>query len=215
MRPYRTVMEKYSRQARSYDQRWNRSFGHATLQAAVEAVPWKSLKRVLDVGCGTGLLEETVRSHLHSPIRVIGVDISLAMLQHAQQKLLTADRISWTNAQAEHLPFSNGSFDAVVCANSFHYYRQPLPVLKEFRRVLRPGGCLVLADWCDDFLICKLGHWALRLADRARLHRYALKRCYSMKQFSELLTMAGFRIVSGRRLEIDWGWGVMVYNALA
>ncbi|MBI4464578.1 MAG: class I SAM-dependent methyltransferase [Acidobacteria bacterium] len=215
MNTYESVTDKYSRQASQYDRRWNRPFGDATLEAAIASIPWSSLKRLLDVGCGTGLLEEAVRWRLRKPAQVVGVDISLAMLQQAQQKLTTANRLSWTNAQAEHLPFAPASFDTVVCANSFHYYRQPVRVLKEFRRVLEPDGWLVLSDWCNDFLACKVGQWALRLAHHTGIHRYALKRCYGMKQCEELLTRAGFRIVSGHRSEIDWGWGIMVYRARA
>ena len=214
MQAYSSLKEKYSRQALSYDRRWNRTYGHATLQATVEAVPWGGLRRVLDVGCGTGeLLEVAGHGRLHPQIRVIGVDVSLAMLQQAHRKLNGAHRASWSNAVAEHLPFPGGCFDAVVCANSFHYYRRPLRVLEEFRRVLRPGGCLVLTDWCDDYLACKVSRWTLRLRDRARFRRYGLQQCYGMKQCREMLTRSGFQIESARRFKIDWLWGVMTYRA--
>ena len=137
------------------------------------------------------------------------------MLQKAQQKLRIADRFRWTTAQAENLPFPKATFDAVVCANSFHYYQHPVRVLEEFHRVLEPGGWLILADWCNDFLANKIGHWALRLAHSTYIHRYAMKRCYGMKQFEEMLAIAGFRIDGGRKSEIDWGWGIMVYRARA
>lgn len=215
MKSYESVMDKYSRQASQYDRRWNRPFGDATLEAAIAAIPWSGLKRLLDVGCGTGLLEEAVRGRLRPPLQVVGVDISLAMLGQARQKLSAAKRLSWTNAQAENLPFPRAAFDAVVCANSFHYYQHPTRVLQEFRRVLQPDGWLILTDWCDDFLACKIGHWALRLAHSTRIHRYAMKRCYGMKLCEDLLTDAGFRIDSGRKVEIDWGWGIMVYRARA
>ena len=214
MQAYSSLKEKYARQASRYDHRWNRTYGRATLQATVEAVPWSGLRRVLDVGCGTGgLLEEAGQRNLHPQIRVIGVDVSLAMLQLAQKKVNGTYHVSWSNAVAEYLPFPSGSFDAVVCANSFHYYRGPLRVLAEFRRVLRPGGCLVLTDWCDDYLACKVSGWTLQLRDRARFRRYGLQRCYGMKQCEELLTKTGFQIESARRFKIDWLWGVMTYRA--
>lgn len=87
MKAYASLKEKYSRQASRYDRRWNRTYGRATLRATVEAVPWDGLQRVLDVGCGTGgLLEEAGQRNLHPQIRVVGVDLSLAMLQLAQKK---------------------------------------------------------------------------------------------------------------------------------
>lgn len=210
---YRSVMDKYSRQASQYDRRWNRSFGDVILEAALMAIPGAGVERVLDVGCGTGLLEEALRERSPRPSQVVGVDISLAMLEQAREKLRNGKGLDWTNVQAEHLPFAKESFDGLLCVNSFHYYRQPLRVLQEFHHVVRPEGWLVLADWCRDFLACKVGQWALRLADRTRLHRYALERCYSMAECAELLHQARFRIEMDHRVPIEWGWGVMVYRA--
>jgi ubiquinone/menaquinone biosynthesis C-methylase UbiE len=210
---YAPLLDKYSRQATSYDRRWNIRWGEATLRAAIEAVPWSELSRVLDVGCGTGELERAVRSRLRSSFCLMGADISLAMLQRAHQKLRGVRGISWANAPAESLPFVEGAFDAVVCNNSFHYYRDPVRVLEEFRRVLRPDGQLILVDWCGDFWVNRLSQWALWAVHRLYLHRYALARCYGLDECETLLTSAGFRIDSAERLPIEWGWGVMVVRA--
>ena len=215
MKSYDALLEKYSRQATYYDRRWNLRWGEATLRAAVEAVPWNDVGRVLDVGCGTGVLEHAVQPRLRPPLSLIGVDISLPMLQLARQKLNGATRIQWTNSPAEHLPFADGTFDALICNNSFHYYRQPLLVLQEFRRVLRPDGWLILADWCNDFISCKLAHWALRLAHHTYIHRYALSRIYGLKEFESLLKTSGFRVQSAQRIPLDLGWGIMLFRARA
>jgi len=216
---YRPVLEKYERQAQSYDRRWNRSYGGALLQACIEAVPWTRVRRVLDVGCGTGSLEQNVLQNGHPPVHIIGVDASFAMLREAQSKLNGHGNghgpVSWNNALAEILPFRTASVDAVVCANSFHYYCHPVAVLMEFHRVLRPEGFLVIADWCHDFLTCKIGQWALRVAHQTGIHRYGLEHCYGMDELARLLTSAGFQIEMSRRFEIDWGWGAMVYRARA
>ena len=213
MHSYNPLVDKYARQAAHYDRRWNRPIGDVTLRVTLEAVPWEQLSSLLDVGCGTGLLEEAIRPRLGPRRSVIGLDISLAMLRQARHKLNGTPHVRWTNGQAENLPFVEAGFDAVVCTNSFHYYRQPLKVLQEFHRVVRPGGYLVLADWCNDFLACKVSQWALQLVHRTGLHRYALERCYKMAECEDLLRQAGFRIESGRRVRTHWGWGVMVYRA--
>ncbi|MBI2819495.1 MAG: methyltransferase domain-containing protein [Acidobacteria bacterium] len=215
MKVYQPLIEKYSRQATYYDRRWNLRWGEATLRTAIEAIPLEDLKRVLDVGCGTGMLELAVSPRLRSSHSLVGVDIALPMLQLAQQKLEKCDRISWTNAPAEQLPFESATFDGLVCNNSFHYYRQPLPVLKEFHRVLQPGGSLVLSDWCNDFPACKVSYWLLRLAHHTYIHRYALSRIYGLDEISELLFTAGFNVTSTERVGMDLGWGIMVLRAQA
>jgi len=215
LKAYQPLIEKYSRQATSYDRRWNLRWGEATLRAAVEAVPWEDLERILDVGCGTGMLEQAVRGLIRPPQTLVGVDIALPMLQRAQQKLAKSDCIRWINAPAELLPFATGIFDGLICNNSFHYYRQPLTVLQEFHRVLQPGGTLVLADWCNDFPACKASYRLLRLAHHTYIHRYALSRVHGLDEMSELLFTAGFAVTSAERVKMDFGWGIMVFRAQA
>lgn len=215
MKAYQPLIEKYSRQATSYDRRWNLRWGDATLRAAVEAAPWDELECILDVGCGTGILEQAVAGRLRPPQSLVGVDIALPMLQRAQQKLARSDRIRWINAPAEQLPFATGSFDGLICNNSFHYYRQPLSVLQEFHRVIQPGGTLVLADWCSDFPACRVSYWLLRLAHHTYIHRYALSRVWGLDEMSELLFTAGFAVTSAERVKMDLGWGIMVLRAQA
>lgn len=217
MKLYRSVVDKYARQAQKYDRRWNRSYGGALLNACIEAVPWDRVERVLDVGCGTGALERHVFQNGGAPVQIVGVDASLAMLREAQAKLNGngSSAVSWNNALAESLPILTASMDAVICANSFHYYRHPSAVLQEFHRVIKPTGFLIFADWCHDFLACRISQWALHLAHRTGIHRYGLERCYGMEEFAGLLTAAGFQIEVSRSLEIDWGWGIMIFRAVA
>ena len=210
---YHPLVEKYSRQARTYDRRWNRSVGDATLQAALEAIPWDSVHRILDVGCGTGLLEESVANNGYHPVTMLGVDLSMDMLRLAQEKLSQASRVGWINALAESMPFATGSFDAVICNNSFHYYRNPVRVLEEFRRVIAADGCLVLSDWCNDFPGCKFSQWVLQLVHRTGIHRYALAHCYGLEECKELLRQAGFRVETARTVGMNLGWGIMVLRA--
>ncbi len=64
MNSYQPLLEKYNRQANSYDRRWNIPWGRSTMEAAMQSVPWDELGLALDVGCGTGLLEQAVFSRL-------------------------------------------------------------------------------------------------------------------------------------------------------
>lgn len=96
---------------------------------------------VLDVGCGTGIFAARL-ADAYSEARVVGADMSRGMLARARSRSASA---SWVEADAQHLPMGSASVDAVCCTESFHWYPDQEAALREFRRVLRPGGALYLA----------------------------------------------------------------------
>src|SRR5215471_6406351 len=98
----------------------------------------------------------------------------MGMLRQAVRKQI-GSQVFWAQAEAGRLPLADATFDSVVCANSFHYFRLPVGALREMGRVLRPGGSLVLVDWCDDYLTCKLCSLWLRLTDPAFYRTYTLR----------------------------------------
>ena len=96
-------------------------------------------RRVADVGCGTGILATRIQDELHPDV-VYGFDASEGMLEHARQR---TDAVTWTLARSESLPLPDQSLDAVVSSHAFHFFDQPA-ALTEFRRVLVPGGVVVI-----------------------------------------------------------------------
>ena len=97
-------------------------------------------RKVADIACGTGILADRIRNELH-PDEVYGVDMSDGML--AQAKARSSD-VQWRKGPAEHLPFEDGVQDAVVTTSAFHFFDQPA-ALREFHRVLAPGGLVAVA----------------------------------------------------------------------
>lgn len=196
------VRRSYDVLAGSYDTRWRR-YLDATLALALEPLKLTGNERVLDVGCGTGelgrrLLERWPR------LRATGIDISPNMLRRAAEKQAGA---AFLAADAWRLPLAAESFDVVYCANAFHYFRLPGPALAEMRRVLRPTGRLVLVDWCDDYLSCKLCSLWLRWADPAFYRSYTLRAC------GQMFERGGFVVEGAFRRRMDWLWGLMCLTA--
>lgn len=110
---------------------------------------------LLDVGCGTGTLGAMLAA---SPMRarVVGLDYAPSMCKVATEKIRSrklGDRLHYLAADSEHLPFADASFDVVTCSNSFHHYPHQQQVIHEMRRVLRPGGRLMLIDGFRDNVI--------------------------------------------------------------
>ena len=106
------------------------------LRAVLEALGPVDGRRVLDLGCGKGRFA----AHLEAAgAEVVGLDLSAGMLAHATG----IDRV---RASAKRLPFADGLFDAVVAIEVFEHVGAVGPAISEARRVLRPGGRLVMVD---------------------------------------------------------------------
>lgn len=123
------------------------------------------------------------------------------MLDVARRKL-DAD-IALYRGWADALPFDDGRFDVVVSCSAFHYVLRPAAALREIRRVLRPGGRLVITDWCGDYPTCRALTGYLRLFDRAKTHAY---RTHELRRLAE---DAGFEVRAMDRYRINWFWGLM------
>ena len=96
--------------------------------------------KVLDVACGTGDMIVELQKH---GCNVTGVDLSEEMMAIARQKAPTA---TYMIADAEHLPFSGETFDAVTCAFGVRNFVHLEQGLKEMLRVLKPGGRMVILE---------------------------------------------------------------------
>ena len=119
---------------------------------------WDSRRRpftVLDIGCGTGTLAGLVGTS-PLPARVVGLDYSQAMCTQAARKAAQAEMSAvarFVTGDSEHLPFADGAFDIITCSNSFHHYPDQQGVVNEMRRLLSPGGRLILIDGFRDNVI--------------------------------------------------------------
>ncbi|WP_251341599.1 methyltransferase domain-containing protein [Haloplanus halophilus] len=93
--------------------------------------------RVLDVGCGTGFGTEGLLQYTDD---VHGLDQSIHQMEKAFEKFGRTDEVNFYRGDAERLPFADDSFDAVWSSGSIEYWPNPVDALAEFRRIVKPGG---------------------------------------------------------------------------
>jgi ubiquinone/menaquinone biosynthesis C-methylase UbiE len=144
--------------------------------------------RVLDLGCGTGIVARLLRERLGGAARISGVDVSAPMIAKARA---LAPELDWHEGNAMALPFADGAFDLVVCQQMLQFVPDPAVALREVKRVLAPGGRLIASTWrprAEQPLFDALGRIAERHLGPANDRRWALDG----EPLRELLVGAGF-----------------------
>jgi ubiquinone/menaquinone biosynthesis C-methylase UbiE len=115
----------------------------AAWRTALRSLLPRSASRVLDVGCGTGVMTMLVAGLGH---RVVGIDLSEGMLVQARAKLRPGSTVRFRLGDALAPPGRRGSFDAVLNRHVLWTMTDPARALRNWRRMLRPGGRLVVID---------------------------------------------------------------------
>lgn len=143
-----SVKASVERQFSQVADRYRTSTVHAAgedLAQMLVAAQLQGHEAVLDAGSGAGHTALTFAPHVAS---VVSVDLSAAMLAQGRQQTQARGitNIDFRLADVEDLPFPDQSFDLVVSRYSAHHWPRPQRALAHFRRLLRPGGCVLLSD---------------------------------------------------------------------
>lgn len=133
--------------------------------------------KILDVGCGAGLLSEC----LVAQNKVWGVDISLSLLIMAQQNGLKAILSS-----ADSLPFRNNDFDIILCIGVLPYYREPAKIISEICRTIKPNGKIMISSSANSFML-RFVRWVKNTLGV----KSQLERLYTYKELEEYLESEG------------------------
>lgn len=197
------VVEEYAQAAKDYDKKWS-FYIEATTRETIARISVQPTDRVLDIGCGTGELLSRLAAR-YPKARLSGLDPVAEMLAVARGKL--SDDVDLRVGWANELPWPDNSFDLVVSCNMFHYITHPVSAVREMERVLRPGGRIVITDWCDDYLACRLCNLYLGFMSKAHYKTYRESECAS------LLKQAGHSQPKIERYKINWLWGLMTATA--
>lgn len=104
--------------------------------------------RLLDVGCGTGVVARQAAPRVGGDGVVVGLDLNEGMLEVADASASEAAlSVEWYRGDATALPFPDETFDAVCCQQAMQFVSDPTLALGEMNQVLRPGGRLAVSVW--------------------------------------------------------------------
>lgn len=127
-------------------------------------------RHILDLGCGTGWFSRRLQAQ-YPQSQLTGVDLSQAMIARA----VDADQgcARWLTADAEQLPLADNSVDLVFSNLMIQWSHHPARVLEECRRVLKPGGRLLLSTLLDGTLVELQWAWSQADPGRPHINRFA------------------------------------------
>jgi len=140
--------------------------------------------RIVDLGCGNGSLFDVIGAP-----RAFGVDYHASGLRHTRARFPMVPLLC---APAEHLPFADATLDGLILQHVVEHLAGAARACREFYRVLRPGGVLLLmtpnAEFCD---------WSV-FDDSTHV------QIFNRRDLSDILVGAGFNIVDLRTLGLPW-----------
>src|SRR6266702_3279366 len=183
------------RRARHYNTRW-RTFTTRTLIEtramidvdALRSVPERlgRLPRLLDVACGTGILLSRLLDRVPGA-EAYGVDASEDMLAQARTALkdqphVHLERVQVGEGPTAGLPFAQETFDLITCTNALHDMPEPLATLSGLRRLLSPGGQLVVEDFArrEHSFPWAVFEWLLHQIEGSPVHAFTLAEAQSL-----------------------------------
>ena len=187
------LMEKMLKQCRKPAGRFGRlmarsmNYGHSKVTLwGLSHVLINKDDTILDIGCGGGKTVNTL-AKIATEGKIYGIDyseVSVAVASKINRKLIDAGRVEILHASVESLPLPDDSFDLVTAVESYYFWPDLINNLKEIRRVLKPGGSVILINACyrDE-------RFEKRNANLARMGNFTY---HLPEEFREYLRDAGY-----------------------
>jgi malonyl-CoA O-methyltransferase len=138
-----SIRRNFARRAASYDRHAEvqRLMARGLLARVQEAAP--RVRRILEVGCGTGYCTALLR-RAHPDAEIVALDLDAALINQARDRLGPDSRVSWLVADGED--FDRGSFDLIVSNATFQWFTRPGETLRVYAQLLNPGGWLAFSS---------------------------------------------------------------------
>lgn len=168
----------------------------------------RSLRDVLEIASGTGIVTRKLRDALSKDVRLTAVDISDSMLDVARAKFLPHEQITFQVADATALPFNDETFDAVVCQFGVMFFDKDA-AFREAYRTLRRGGRYLFSVWDSEHYnpFASLSFEVLKRFFPSNTPRFLFDpvSCHEIDPIKEKLVRSGFKqiVISVQQREHD------------
>ena len=192
--------------AEAYEKYIVPAFSDTWAQNLVDRASLRNGDRILEIGCGTGIVTRHAYRSMGESVSLTGVDVNEIVLKKARE-ICPPDTtsIEWKQCNAEDLPFCDSQFDVVLCQQGLQYFPDRSKALTEVNRVLESGGRAFFSVWRS------LEYFPFYLALHKALERYVdeeaaftLSSAFTLgdaSQLRDLFESAGFKNIK-IRLEI-------------
>ncbi len=188
----KTQIELHEKLSDDYVQRYEPEFSKLYQRHRnndlLKGLPTNPTLKVLDCGCGTGVLFERLKKRYHAPV---GIDLSMSMLEKVNKK----DEDGFICADAETLPFSNDSFDIAISRGVLHHVPNPHGAITQIHKSLKKGGYFLVSEPCNDF-------WLVRFI-REKMYKKSKsfddnEHPFISIELASLMKIEGFKILKTR-----------------
>jgi ubiquinone/menaquinone biosynthesis C-methylase UbiE len=189
--------------AESYERYFVPVIGGPLAADLVELAAIRPGERVLDVACGTGVVTRLVAARTGAEGTVAGVDLNPGMLSVARAAPPADTAIDWYEARAETMPLPDEAFDVALCQLGLQFIEDKAAALGEMRRVLVPGGRLLIsvAGPTPPIFAVLEAALARQLGPGVAAFVRAVFSLHDPSELGDLLADAGFTAVVARRSE--------------
>ena len=212
----RVVLDAFTELAPQYEatmdaevrQMWGISY-REFIAKLTDAIPLREGDRVLDVATGTAMIPRQIASRAPESCHITGLDITPAMLSHGRRQVRASNQstnIRLVCASGMEIAFGRSTFDVITCGLGMHHM-DARRLVGEMRRVLKPGGRLIMADvgaspfWRS--MAGKIGLKALMVyfgmtqsRSRSEAETDALANLRTTSEWRSFLTDAGFKDIN-------------------
>jgi ubiquinone/menaquinone biosynthesis C-methylase UbiE len=206
------AVDYYNELARTWEDRYDRRSFKRREQLVLAFVMDQPLpsQHWIDAGCGTGRLSRLLAGHGANVVGVDAAEEMLAMGRALADRLLVGARLSFQHIEdVNHLPFAASSFAGALCISVLEYLDDPLGCLREFARVVRSGGTLVVSVPNSRSILRRAQSIEFRLtrllgrAGSPAYMRYS-KNAFAPSDFARILVQSGFTPTRCEYFGVPW-----------